>query len=338
MKLLAVTVAALALCVGCSEHGASDRPYSVADLQWIQRLNQWEHKYAADSRKVQPVWEDLYATAGDVTPLRNVLRPYRECAESLRAKVRRPENPRLQRVVKTLEDACEEDRQFALELVASFSSDNDQGVPHTDRQLRSQRLFRRADLLLEGGLRTNRHLPARGGMVAVSRVEPKLSQAASKLALKRVEIICWAPAEWQPALREWNVFSGNRSDVAGFANLRTRANIAPDYCHDLTRFLYRDWRPAAASGIVDLADAVELVAHETEHLFNAVADEDETECEAVQSVRRLAILLGASPQYSSQLSRTYWRELYPEEPPEYRTRECRNDGLYDEHPETSVFP
>jgi hypothetical protein len=333
---LAVVAALLAGCSG--EHRASDRPYSAADLQWIKRLNRWEREYAEDSRKVGPVWNDLYATSGDVTPLRNVLRPYRECATRLRERVHAPENARLQQALKTLEAACEEDRQFALELVASFSSNNDQGLPSGDRQLRSQRLFKRADLLIENGLRTNRDLPVRGGFVQTSRIEPKLSRAASKLALKRVEIICWAPAEWRPALREWDVFSGNRSDLAGFANRRARANIAPDYCYDLMRFLYRDWRPASAPGIVDLADSVELVAHETEHLYNRFADEAETECEAVQKVRRLAVLLGASPQYGSQLSRTYWRELYPGEPPEYRTPECRKDGLYDEHPETSVFP
>lgn len=68
------------------------------------------------------------------------------------------------------------------------------------------------------------------------------------------------------------------------------------------------------------------------------ADEAQVECHGAQNVRRLARALGASPAYASGLAAVYWNRVYPYESKEYRTRECRNDGLYDMRPETNVFP
>lgn len=103
--------------------------------------------------------------------------------------------------------------------------------------------------------------------------------------------------------------------------------------------VYDRWRPKQQSqALLDAADAVDLLAHESQHLFNARGDEAETECHGLQDVRRLAVLLGASKAYAERLARDDWRFLYPARPPDYRTPECGPNRLFDMQPETPDFP
>jgi hypothetical protein len=201
----------------------------------------------------------------------------------------------------------------------------------------SQRLFDSALRTIDGGLRANRPLPVRSGTSRESRIEPRLSRAASLLTLKKVQVRCWSPAEWKLMVREWDTYAGVRSEIAGFANGTSRVNIEPDSCATLARF-YAGRRPRGDDELDETADAVDLLAHEAQHLFNPNGDEAETECHGLQDVRRLAVMLGATRSYAKKLAQDDWKYLYPYREAEYRTKECRPNGLFDMHPETPGFP
>jgi hypothetical protein len=337
MKTSIAAVFLVLLAAGCSGDGGHEaNPYSAHDLAWIKRLNRWHQRYGRQEANIQPVYTRALETRGDLGPLRNVLRPYRQCARSLRTKVGEPEHEQLRRAYPFLLEACDKDQRFARALLRSAGPNP--GYPSSDQFRKSDWPFHQAFQLIEAGLIASRSLPVRGGQTDESRVEPRLSQAASTLTRRQIEVRCWSARDWSPIIKEWHAYEGTKGDAGGFASGSAHANISPSRCATLARFLYDDWRPADRGGVEALADTVALVAHEVEHLYEAGAGEAETECHAVQDVRGLASALGASSSYASKLARVYWRDLYPSEPAEYRSEECRRGGGYDRHPETRAFP
>lgn len=340
MRAALTGLAVVLVAAGCSGGGSHEpKPYSAADLAWIKRLDRWTDRYFEQSQKIQPVYERLLRRRGDLQPLRDVLRPYRECAQTLQASVIEPEHERLRRAYELVLEACEEDRRLAREVVESAS----RGYLTSDLIQRSDSIFRRATQEIEDGLIANRPLPVRGGESDESRIEPRLTQASSALTLQDIEVRCWSLRDWSPMHKELNAYSGARGDDAGFVTTgfafgASRVHIHPGFCEPLAMFLYGHWRPANDADLEELAEAVGVVAHETEHLFETAAGEAETECHAAQDVRRLARLLGASSSYASRLAAVYWRDVYPSQQSEYRSKECRNGGRFDRHPETGVFP
>lgn len=331
MVLLALSAAA---CSGGGEQEA--KPYSTVDLGWIKRLNSWYERYQRQGTNIQPVYTRALETRGDLGPLRKVLRPYRECTRSVRAKVGEPKHEQLRRAYGFLLGACDKDQRYARALLKSASPNP--GYPTSDQFRESDFPFHQAFQAIETGLIANRSLPTRGGQTDESRIEPRLSQAASALTLRQIQVRCWSARDWPPVIKEWNTYTGQMGDAAGFADSSTHANIAPPHCATLARFLYDRWRPADRTGVEEVADAVATVAHEVEHLYETEAGEAETECHAVQDVRGLARALGASSSYASRLAGVYWRDTYPSNPAEYRSEECRRGGGYDRHPETAAFP
>jgi hypothetical protein len=83
---------------------------------------------------------------------------------------------------------------------------------------------------------------------------------------------------------------------------------------------------------------VTLLAHEATHLREDAPSEAQTECYAMQRVVEAAPKLGLSDAEARRLERTYWEEIYPEDPPEYFTTDCRNEGPLDLHPKDSRWP
>jgi hypothetical protein len=125
-------------------------------------------------------------------------------------------------------------------------------------------------------------------------------------------------------------------DYAGFAWFAEQAtDLAPEVCHALARLRYG--HDSAANP--RLAFALGVLAHESSHLVVSLEDvEARAECFGMQRIRRTGRLLGASPVQSSRLAAIYWQRLYPEDLPRYRSTECRNGGLLDLHPQSSVWP
>ena len=85
----ALAAALLVLTTAACSGGGGDQTtsYSAPDLGWINRLNSWYELHKKQGTKIVPVWNHTLQTKGDLGPLRAVLRPYRECTQSLRAKV-----------------------------------------------------------------------------------------------------------------------------------------------------------------------------------------------------------------------------------------------------------
>lgn len=336
----AVLIALALLAAGCagSDTMKTAKPYGPDDRRWLHRLETWQTEYWENSQDVSPAWSDLMSGGQDIDRLRAALAAYRGCQTTLGSKVGRPHHERLRGAYEKLVEVCEQDRDYALALVESFETNEDPGLPQVDATIRSEDISAEAYRIIEAGLRVNQPLPTKGGVSSASRIEPRLSRAASRFVERRVQVRCWSRADWPPTLNEWNSYSGNESDLAGLATGDSRAHIEQEYCDTFAQFLYGGWRPANIDGLADLADAVGLLAHEAQHLLNSAADEAETECHAAQSVRRTARLLGASKLYADRLQRIYWTEIYRYQDEEYISSRCRNDGLYDERPETDVFP
>lgn len=334
-----IAVALLALiaagCGGGAGGSPEPKPYSAVDLAWIERVNNWTDRYFEQGENVQPVYNRALETRGDLGPLREVLRPYRECTRSLRAKVGEPKHEQLRRANAFLLEACDKDQRYARALLKSASPNP--GYPTSDQFRASDFPFDQAFQAIEAGLIANRSLPVRDGQTDESRIEPRLSRAASALTLQEIEVRCWSAEDWRRMKKEFDAYSGGVGDPAGFVTGATRVHIFPSHCKALARFL-SDWRPATGEGVEEVAEAVGLVAHETEHLFETGVGEAETECHAAQDVRRLARSLGASSAYASRLATVYWRDFYPSLSPDYRSKECRKGGPWDRHPETAAFP
>jgi hypothetical protein len=194
------------------------------------------------------------------------------------------------------------------------------------------KLLARADAAVEDALVLMRALP-RTQVRGRSRIEPRLSRAASLLISRRVEVRCWSRAEWPHVIREYNAyFVERRADLAGFA-FRERAHIWPVSCDFLSDF--PTGRSAADS---DDAFALNVVAHEAKHVASPLLTEAQVECYALQHVGRVARLLGAPPSLARELPRVAWRSTYPHNDPEYGSPDCRPGGPLDETPHDGVWP
>lgn len=58
----------------------------------------------------------------------------------------------------------------------------------------------------------------------------------------------------------------------------------------------------------------------------------------MQQAPTVAGVLGANPRTAAAVGRLYFRELYPEDLPEYRSPECRDGGALDLRPAIRGFP
>jgi hypothetical protein len=339
VKLAFALLVALLACSGCA--GGSENangPYTGREMQWIRKLAQWEKDYSAEIASLDAAYRGFVSGERELADYRRALNPLLACGRGLRARLARPPSDRLRSVFRLLENACGAEERFARAESRRFDEPGATENSILKESLaKRESLFRRADRTLERGLLVNRRLPVAGGLTTKSRIEPRLTRAAQVLA-PTIEIRCWSAEDWTPTLNEWEAFAGETADVLGFVSGQNRANLAPKQCADLARFTYRHWRPARGEALEDAADAVELLAHETEHVADRSGTEAETECRAVQDVRGLALSLGATPSYAGLLAVTYWQEVYPSMPREYRTGECRSGASLDMDPENAVWP
>ncbi len=185
----------------------------------------------------------------------------------------------------------------------------------------------------------DRLLPRRGGVTIESRVEPRLSAAATAFVGKPVDVRCWSPADWKVVVPEEHAFygSGLGIDLVGFAQPgvtnRSEIHLAPDVCYALAERLYD-----GSLQDVQLAYAVEVLTHESEHIVSPPSPEFVTDCYAAQEVDRMARLLGIPDATARRLPGIYWRTWYPSQSSEYVSLECRPGGPFDETPRDGVWP
>src|SRR5207237_1218081 len=143
-------------------------------------------------------------------------------------------------------------------------------------------------------LSSHRPLPVRSGHTLASRIEPRLGRIATELAGRPTEARCWSPRDWDVVVHELHAFYGEAADreLAGFAepaiSRSARIHLAPYVCSELSL--------AHPSLTVDLSFAVDVIAHESQHIFSPNGSEADTECASMQRIPRAASLLGYSPK------------------------------------------
>ena len=159
-------------------------------------------------------------------------------------------------------------------------------------------------------------------VVRAHRLEDTLSEAASMLVGAEVTVDC--QSRGQEFLDVGAELGWVRYDRAGVPERRTLIKRAP--CAALAGYLRSDRSSPSHDEVV----AVHVLSHEARHMAGLTV-EAEAECGAVQRDARTARLLGADPAEARALAETYWREVYPRMPEQYRTPDCGPGGRLDEH-------
>jgi hypothetical protein len=183
-------------------------------------------------------------------------------------------------------------------------------------------------------------LPRLAGATTVSRIEPRFSAVASRVARHPAEVACWSRRDWPRLVAEANAWNGSKltRELAGFAfEAGSRLHLDPAVCEPLVGLTYRHARPQRGDAFDGVSFAVMTLAHEAEHL-DAPGTEKQIECAALQRAAGVARSLGVAPRYARRLVEYYWREIYPTRPAAYAAAECRNGGRLDENPASDVWP
>jgi hypothetical protein len=277
---------------------------------------------------------------GERTAYRRAVDRLAECADRFDADVGEAPAERLAPGARMLRRAC-----VALARGERSSLESFGGDPGDALVAGSASLDHGADLLLRGRKRLeaaflwNAPLARVGGRVGRSRVEPRFSRTATTLALRPIEVRCWSTRDWEGVSREFRAYQSVAFEPSGFVGDidSARVNLAPWICAHLVDLAYAH-RVRRGEGGLETADAVSTLAHEAEHVIGPNGSEAETECYALQDLRRVARLLGASASYADELAARQWREAYPRETPEYTTPLCHDGGPLDANPETSRWP
>jgi hypothetical protein len=89
--------------------------------------------------------------------------------------------------------------------------------------------------------------------------------------------------------------------------------------------------------IFDDVLAVHTLAHETWHM-HGIGNEGLTECYALQTTAKAAMLFGADPTAAQRTADYARARLYPFLPDEYHLVDCNNGGPHDLRPTDPVWP
>ena len=158
--------------------------------------------------------------------------------------------------------------------------------------------------------------------------EHRLASVAAQLVGHRVTVHCQSTAG---AL----VDAGSELGFVPYGEdgiPRPTTTLKRDPCRDLKHYLssHKD-QPSLAQVL-----AVHVLTHESMHM-RGETNEAIAECEAMQRDAQTATLLGATPQQARHLARSYWLEVYPNMPDDYRTTDCAPGGPLDERLPTAPW-
>jgi hypothetical protein len=182
-------------------------------------------------------------------------------------------------------------------------------------------------------------LPTLEGAQPVSHVDPRLTQIASELAARPLEVRCWSAGDWRKRAAEVKSFTPAHLDVhspwSGYTSRdRKRASFGPKACARLAKLAYLR---AGASSYTDawwLAWSLGLFAHET----GAKEKSAVAECHAMQRIVPTGEAFGLTPAEAGRLARLFWTDIYPREDATYRSGECRPGGELDLDPASPAWP
>jgi hypothetical protein len=169
-------------------------------------------------------------------------------------------------------------------------------------------------------------LPALGLVVAIPVIrhhneETRLSQVASVIAGVKATVHCQSgTAEWVDVGNELGYVKWGPGGVPEHSTL-----IKHEQCGLLSAYL----KGGRGHPSLDEVVAVHVLTHESMHM-SGITNEALTDCAAMQRDAHTAQLLGANPAQALLLARTYWVNVYPNMPDDYRSDDCRPGGTLDE--------
>jgi hypothetical protein len=213
-----VMSALMLLLAGC---GAGSKPLHISGAKeqgWVSSVQQWLAVEAFQGN-------------------------FRNCNRRLLNKVGAAPARDLQPLEHAFGRMCSDFARAYRDLDASFKKND------SDLYQRSQTEMRRAESQIapvralvdawhpgsSGGL------PSKGGVTQISRIEPRLSDAASAVAHKKVTVRCWSEADW-PRIKRVARAEGAGAVVADLAGLADPTadtiDLSPEGCRDLVRLTY----------------------------------------------------------------------------------------------------
>jgi hypothetical protein len=170
--------------------------------------------------------------------------------------------------------------------------------------------------------------------------ENRLALVASQIALRDVDVSC--PGFWTRMVEITPNAGWVDFDEHGRPSGRT--NLSASTCRSLERVWRgkrRSFRCLATGGCdedtVRAAFGIVTLAHESWHL-RGVLNEARTQCHAVQTTERAALLLGVPSADAHLLAVRVALDDAAAPPGEYHSAECRPGGAYDLSPETPDWP
>ncbi|MDX6543265.1 MAG: hypothetical protein QOK32_868 [Gaiellaceae bacterium] len=337
---LCLLLVALPALTGCGGSANADAPLSSRERVWVRQFALWAHTTQNAGDAGLGVLSSVLAGSGTRADYDRAVAPMRECRTRFEAKVGDAPTKRLEPAQKLALEGCASFQRWVRAESRALTG------PPGDALLESQaalaegnRLWLESDRMLEAVSPWNRPLPVRTGEVDASRVEPRFGRVGSALANRPVQVRCWSSKEWPRILGDWRAYTADEHEAIGFVASfdRGRLSLAPRICRQLAALTYGGSRPRGGAARLDLAEAVETLAHEVEHLVSPGTEAD-TECYGMQDMRRVAMLLGAERAYADGLAEVFWRDLYPRNSPAYRTARCRDGGPLDRNPSSPVWP
>jgi hypothetical protein len=223
--------------------------------------------------------------------------------------------------------------------------DDEVGNPPEERLQRvSDTARRRCAALSRGGWQASEADVVRSLLAAHDdQLPPRRRRDLASIARASVgvqpSVYCWRPDAWAAFAEQYAIVrSGEEASLKGIADTsRNRIDLDPGVCAALGRYLQRVRPSPVTYQNFDLAEALQVLTHEAEHLKAPSASEAAVECFAVQHVRPLVDeAWGAS--FAHEIALHAWEISYLRLPPQFRSGECRKRGRLDRNPRSNAWP
>lgn len=152
------------------------------------------------------------------------------------------------------------------------------------------------------------------------RLEHRLADAASTIVGSSVDVHCQTAGE---------TFTDAGSDLGYVAfgldgEPDRKTTIKWEQCRALASYVRSEGIEASRDEMI----AVHVLTHESMHM-SGVRNEAESECRAMQRDAWMARLLGAARSDARYLASWYWRTIYPNMSPGYRSDDCGPGQAFD---------
>lgn len=335
----------LALSLAAAGCGGSGNPdagsVARAELDWVSRYSSWAENFQLAWARAGRAKGDALVGSSATSDLRSAFGRLRTCASWLSEDVGAAPTPRLRRAETLMRGACASIGRAVDTELGGAGRDPGRVLPEANAQWeRASELWILAEQRLRELLGDARPLPVRSARVRESHVDPRYGRAAAEVTHDTVEVRCWSKPDWKAVTAVLAALDPH--DYVHYAGVASpdqrRVSLAPWICADLARLAYSDKRPSSGPDAVELAAAVLTLAHEAIHVRAPGATEAETECYALQEIRRVAQALGATPAYAGGLAHLAWTEVYQLGDEVYWTPACRSGGPLDVDPERRAWP